>query len=598
MKRRFMGLLLSCAIIVPQSVIWVNASEPALDITWLELPSYGTWKIHESGITDGPVCFIHNREQDNSLEMSQYYDLSGRPVETTFDQNTADFAFSCGLGMIERDGKYGYIDAEGNLVIDCIYDNAYTFAEGLAVVEKDGKDLLIDASGKTFLNLSEHQLAAYGFSEGLCAVSSKADESWGLTGYIDKNGELVVPMRYMSVFDFRNGIVVVQEYYDGKGCTGAVDENGNIIIPCEYDVVEDYSFDGKYIIAKDETRSDIYRRDGTLLQSFPKSQYDSVRADETDDLIFVGNHRVYGCLDMDGHEVIPMIYTALFESGIDGVLMAKLPLYRSPTGTTVWGTITLDDKMEFVPWPDGVIYEKYDFSEGVTVAEQQSTGKYGYVDQSGVWVIPPQFDRAEPFENGYALVSQNGRIGILKNPFDHPSPWAADDVSMARELGLLPRQVDSCYTTAITRQHFSELMVRLVETADGKKIDARSVLPFTDTADIAVRKAYAAGIVTGTGDGTTFLPDASITREQMATMLYRAIQYIQEQTGRSVLTEAGGLDGFTDAGQVSGWAADSLAALTASGILQGTSSATLSPKDTTTVEQAILLTLRAYQEFS
>ena len=84
----------------------------------------------------------------------------------------------------------------------------------------------------------------------------------------------------------------------------------------------------------------------------------------------------------------------------------------------------------------------------------------------------------------------------------------------------------------------------------------------------------------------------------MATMLYRAIQYIQEQTGRSVLTEAGGLDGFTDAGQVSGWAADSLAALTASGILQGTSSATLSPKDTTTVEQAILLTLRAYQEFS
>ena len=35
----------------------------------------------------------------------------------------------------------------------------------------------------------------------------------------------------------------------------------------------------------------------------------------------------------------------------------------------------------------------------------------------------------------------------------------------------------------------------------------------------------------------------------------------------------------------------------AAGILQGTSGTTLSPKDTTTVEQAILLTLRAYQEF-
>ena len=75
-------------------------------------------------------------------------------------------------------------------------------------------------------------------------------------------------------------------------------------------------------------------------------------------------------------------------------------------------------------------------------------------------------------------------------------------------------------------------------------------------------------------------------------------RYLKEETGRSVLTEAGNLAGYADAGQVSGWAADSLAALTASGILQGTSSATLSPKDTTTVEQAILLTLRAYQEFS
>ena len=55
-------------------------------------------------------------------------------------------------------------------------------------------------------------------------------------------------------------------------------------------------------------------------------------------------------------------------------------------------------------------------------------------------------------------------------------------------------------------------------------------------------------------------------------------RYLEEETGRSVLMEAGGLDSFTDAGQVSGWAADSLAALTASGILQGTSGTTLSPQ--------------------
>ena len=54
-------------------------------------------------------------------------------------------------------------------------------------------------------------------------------------------------------------------------------------------------------------------------------------------------------------------------------------------------------------------------------------------------------------------------------------------------------------------------------------------------------------------------------------------RYLEGETGRSVLTEAGGLDSFTEAGQVSGWAADSLAALTASGILQGTSSPRILP---------------------
>ena len=112
-----------------------------------------------------------------------------------------------------------------------------------------------------------------------------------------------------------------------------------------------------------------------------------------------------------------------------------------------------------------------------------------------------------------------------------------------------------------------------------------------------MRKAAALGLVNGLDDGR-FSPNGYINREQLAVMLHRTIEYLEDETGRSVLADAGGLESFTDAGQVSGWAADSLAALTASGILQGTSSATLSPKDTTTVEQAILLTLRAYQEFS
>lgn len=180
---------------------------------------------------------------------------------------------------------------------------------------------------------------------------------------------------------------------------------------------------------------------------------------------------------------------------------------------------------------------------------------------------------------------------------DYTSPWAAAEMDRAQAAGLVTESNDSYFTFRITRRRFAELMANLVEKTTGRSITPAPEGTFSDTDDLWVRKAAALGLVNGLDDGR-FSPNGYINREQLAVMLHRTIEYLEDETGRSVLADAGGLESFTDAGQVSGWAADSLAALTASGILQGTSSATLSPKDTTTVEQAILLTLRAYQEFS
>ena len=230
-------------------------------------------------------------------------------------------------------------------------------------------------------------------------------------------------------------------------------------------------------------------------------------------------------------------------------------------------------------------------------AERNESGLAGYIDTTGAWVIEPQFEYAQSFKNGYAFVKQNGSLGLLKNPTDLPSAWAQREVEAARELGILSALTDSCYTCSMNRLRFAELMVSLVEHAAGAEPDAAEVIPFSDTADIFARKAYVAGIVNGIGDGTTFSPDGTLTREQLATMLCRAVRYIEGETGETVLPASADLTGYTDADQISDWAADSMAVLNAAGILQGTSGTTLSPKDTTTVEQAILLTLRAYQEF-
>ncbi len=47
---------------------------------------------------------------------------------------------------------------------------------------------------------------------------------------------------------------------------------------------------------------------------------------------------------------------------------------------------------------------KYFFEEGLSVARKGN--KDGYIDESGAWVIPPRFHRAEPFRGPLAVVKQ------------------------------------------------------------------------------------------------------------------------------------------------------------------------------------------------
>lgn len=179
--------------------------------------------------------------------------------------------------------------------------------------------------------------------------------------------------------------------------------------------------------------------------------------------------------------------------------------------------------------------------------------------------------------------------------FVQPSTWAKNEVEAAEAAGLLPALTgDPSWQDNANRLQFAQLAVRLAETASGKTLPAAPTSTFTDCKDEAVRKAYAAGIVSGTS-ATTFSPNDPLTREQLATMLWRTVSYVQKETGRTALTAGGSLTGFTDAGKVSSWAKEAVTALAKNNIMKGTSATTLSPKNPCTVEQSILLCYRVYQ---
>lgn len=110
---------------------------------------------------------------------------------------------------------------------------------------------------------------------------------------------------------------------------------------------------------------------------------------------------------------------------------------------------------------------------------------------------------------------------------------------------------------------------------------ASSYSTFTDVSagqwyTIAVAWAVSNGIMDGYGDGR-FGPDDTITREQMAAILYRYAQL----KGYDV-SSTGDLSGYTDAAQVSEWARTAIGAANAQGLITGNTATPLNPTGSAT----------------
>ena len=107
----------------------------------------------------------------------------------------------------------------------------------------------------------------------------------------------------------------------------------------------------------------------------------------------------------------------------------------------------------------------------------------------------------------------------------------------------------------------------------------------------AVRWAVSQGITTGTGDGTTFSPDATCTRAQAMTFIYRSEQ-----------AQGGGMQGtwmflnpFSDV-DLENYYGEAVMWAVANGVTSGTTDTTFSPNADCTRAQIVTFLYRAYNK--
>ncbi len=168
-----------------------------------------------------------------------------------------------------EDGKTGFRDLDGNIVIKAIYESAEMFSEEHSAVAIDGKWGLINEKGEYVI---EHQYDFLGgvhnglvsfrqndligfwdvngnvviepkfhwadeFSEGLCVVSTdwQTDEP-RLYGYIDTTGNLKIDFKFQHANKFENGIGKVQLNH----LWGAVDKEGKEVVEIKHKCTSDF----------------------------------------------------------------------------------------------------------------------------------------------------------------------------------------------------------------------------------------------------------------------------------------------------------------------------------------------------------------------
>ena len=159
--------------------------------------------------------------------------------------------------------------------------------------------------------------------------------------------------------------------------------------------------------------------------------------------------------------------------------------------------------------------------------------------------------------------------------------WFYNDVKYVYEKGMMAGTAADVFApnATTTRAMIVTILYRLegspAVTGTSAFVDVPAGQWYTD----AVNWAAANQIVKGTS-ATTFAPNDSITREQMAAILYRYAQY----KGYDVTKQAD-LSGYSDNGQVSAYAKDALAWANAAKLINGVTNTTLAPQGNATRAQ-------------
>ncbi|MDX9791025.1 MAG: WG repeat-containing protein [Candidatus Kapaibacterium sp.] len=321
---------------------------------------------------------------------------------------------------IIADGKIGFIDSTGQLIIQPQYSSYIEFTnfkyrnkkiksfnlpkqayfnEGYASLLKADvlwfiviayDNIIINENGHTSCNMGGIKHGQY--SDGLIAMVAKnrgLRDDFIYYNYCDNRGYdiISIPFRYAGPFVNGRALVLKDDNFS------YIDKTGTFINKSTYSRAESFSEDLAAVMVDDKWG--FINRDGEMAIS---PQF--VRAQSfSDGMARVMDGKAFGFIDKNGKLIIDYKFVSANEFSEGYASVSDADGYKGFIDKE--GNWTFKDRYLSVG----------NFKQGLAPVDYN--GKFGYVDYKGNFVIQPQYDFAEDFLNGFAKVYYNDKLHYI-----------------------------------------------------------------------------------------------------------------------------------------------------------------------------------------
>jgi|GEM_PF-1027479 len=333
-----------------------------------------------------------------------------------------------GVSAVKKNGKVGYIDKNNRIVVPFEYDGGNNFNKGYAVVSGNKKNWLIDKKGRQ-VTLRKYDLLRYNKGLGMMVL----DKKWG---YLNEAGQEIIPPEYDMIHNYGEGFIGAKK----GGKWGYIDTLDQVQLPFEFESVSVFE-NGRAVVERNG-KTGVIDKSGKTLISF---NYQSLYLDDATGWYIAEKKDKTGMIDQRGRETIPFEFDDIdnFSEVNEGY---ALVIYKDKTGMIdVKGNIIiqarydkifeckngycgveLNKKYGMVALQNGkeILEPKYDglgnFSEdGIAIYKKNIPGvyytnaKFGFVNTSGKEITAAKYEKVEDFSNRMAAVQVNNKWGYI-----------------------------------------------------------------------------------------------------------------------------------------------------------------------------------------